>query len=70
MSDTVTLSPKYQVVIPKGVRQRAGLKPGQKLVVLMKGKHITLVPLRPFEEMRGILKGVDLGVVREKEDRL
>lgn len=70
MSETVTISSKYQIVIPRRTREQADLKPGQKLVVLLKGKHITLIPVRPFEELRGIIKGVDVGPIREKEDRL
>lgn len=66
---TVTLSPKFQVVIPKSVRQGIGLRPGQRLCVMRVGNRIELVPLRPIREMRGFAKGIDSEVEREP-DRL
>lgn len=70
MGDVITLSSKYQIVIPKAVRELVGWKPGDKLVPLVKGKHVTLVPLRPLEEMRGCIKGARIGEIRDREDRL
>lgn len=70
MGETITLSSKYQVVIPKAIRELTGWRPGEKLVPLVKGRQVTLVPLRPLEELRGCLKGVQLGEIREREDRL
>jgi AbrB family looped-hinge helix DNA binding protein len=69
MEDAVTLSPKFQVVIPRSVRQTMGLRAGQKLRVLPYGNHIVLVPVRPMEEAEGMLEGIDTTVERE-EDRL
>lgn len=66
---TVTISSKYQVVIPKKIRMHLGLKPGQKVQVLSYKGRVELVPERPMEEMRGFLKGIDTTVDRE-EDRL
>lgn len=66
---TVTLSPKFQVVIPKSVREGIGLRPGQRLCVMRVGNRIELVPLRPIREMRGFAKGIDSEVEREP-DRL
>lgn len=67
--ETVTLSPKFQVVIPKSVREGIGLRPGQRLCVMRVGNRIELVPLRPIREMRGFAKGIDSEVEREP-DRL
>ena len=68
--ETVTISPKYQVVIPKRVRQRMGLKPGQKLEVLDSGGHLELVPVRNIKELRGTARGIDTRVLRDKKDRV
>jgi len=62
---TVTISPKYQVVIPQKVREALGLKPGQKVEVLQLGDCIEIVPLRPMKRLRGSLKGIDTTVERE-----
>lgn len=64
---TVTISPKYQVVIPKEVREKLGLKPGQKLQAVLIGNMIQLVPYRSAKEMRGFLKGIDTTVEREPD---
>ncbi|HEV7514867.1 MAG TPA: AbrB/MazE/SpoVT family DNA-binding domain-containing protein [Thermoanaerobaculia bacterium] len=65
-----TLSPKYQIVIPKEVREELPLQSGQVLQILVKNGVITLVPDRPLSALRGFLKGMDTMGVREKEDRL
>ncbi len=65
----VTISPKYQVVIPKEIRQRLGLSPGQKVEAIMYDNRIELIPVRSVKEMRGYLKGIDTRVEREA-DRL
>ena len=70
MGDTITLSSKYQIVIPKAVRELVGWKPGDKLVPLVKGKQVTLVRLRPLEELYGFIKGAKIGEIREHEDEL
>ena len=67
--DTVTLSPKFQVVIPQSVRKEIGLRPGQKFCVMRLGNRIELVPLRPIKEMRGFARGISTDVEREP-DRL
>ncbi|HPC93684.1 MAG TPA: AbrB/MazE/SpoVT family DNA-binding domain-containing protein [Sedimentisphaerales bacterium] len=66
---TVTVSPKFQVVIPKSVRERLGIQPGQKLQVLQFSDRLEFVPLRRIKEMRGFLRGIKTDVRREK-DRL
>ncbi len=67
--ETVTVSPKFQVVIPKAIRGGMGLKPGQKLQVIAHDNRIELIPMRPIRQMRGFLKGIDTSVERET-DRL
>ncbi|RME28719.1 MAG: AbrB/MazE/SpoVT family DNA-binding domain-containing protein [Deltaproteobacteria bacterium] len=68
-SEVVTISPKYQVVIPKRTRRALGLKPGQKMRVFAFDNRIELVPVRPLKELRGFLAGIDTSVERE-EDRI
>ena len=65
----VTISPKYQVVIPKEIREAMGLTAGQKSKVLTFGDRIELIPLKPISALRGILKGLDTNVERDS-DRL
>jgi AbrB family looped-hinge helix DNA binding protein len=67
--NTVTVSPKYQVVIPQKVRQSLDIRPGQKMQVIEYGNHIVMIPVRPIEEARGSLPGIDTDPQREKEDR-
>lgn len=69
MAQTV-VSTKYQVVIPKEVRQSIDLRAGQKLQILVKNGVITLVPLRPLAEAKGLVKGLDPAGLREKTERL
>jgi AbrB family looped-hinge helix DNA binding protein len=67
--ETVTISPKFQVVIPKTIRERLGLTPGQKVQAVLYGDRIELIPLQPARHLRGFLKGIDTAVPRE-HDRL
>jgi len=67
--ETVTISPKFQVVIPKSIRERLKLRSGQKVQAILYDDRIELVPVRPVRAMRGFLKGIDTTVVRE-DDRL
>jgi len=66
---TVTVSPKFQVVIPKEIRQRLKLKPGQKLQIIQLGDRIEFLLLKDIKEARGFLKGINTEIERE-EDRL
>ncbi len=66
---TVTVSPKFQVVIPQAVRELFKLAVGEKLRVMPYGDRIELIPVRPMKSMRGFLRGMDATVVRE-DDRL
>ena len=66
---TVTISPKYQIVIPKAVREQLQLSPGQKVEAIAYENRSELIPVRPITEMRGMLSGMDTKVERET-DRL
>jgi AbrB family looped-hinge helix DNA binding protein len=66
---TVTVSPKFQVVIPKETREALRLRPGQKMRVIEYDGRIELIPDRDISELRGFLKGIDTRIERE-EDRV
>jgi AbrB family looped-hinge helix DNA binding protein len=66
---SVTVSPKYQVVIPKSVRESLKLQPGQKMQIVEYAGRIELIPEREIKELRGFLKGINTAFKRE-EDRL
>jgi len=66
---TVTVSPKYQVVIPKEIREEMDIQPGQKVQMMIYRGNIVLVPLRPIEKLRGFLQGIDTTIERDP-DRL
>ncbi len=65
--ETVTVSPKFQVVIPKAIRGGMSLKPGQKLQVIAHDNRIELIPVCTTREMRGFLKGIATDVEREAD---
>ena len=65
----VTISPKFQVVIPKDIRESLELRPGQKVQTILYDDRIELVPEQPASKMRGFLRGIDTDVPRE-DDRL
>jgi AbrB family looped-hinge helix DNA binding protein len=67
--ESVTISPKFQVVIPKRVRKSMRLKPGQRMQVVEFGSRIEFVPIGKMSRLRGIAKGIDTTLVRE-EDRV
>ena len=66
---TATLSPKFQVVIPKEVRDKLHLTPRQRLHILEKGGIITVVPEVPLKSLKGTLRGMPKADLREKKDR-
>ncbi len=66
--NSVTVSPKFQVVIPQKVRESLGVKAGQKLIVLAYDNRIVLVPELPIKAARGVLKGMDTSNYREEVD--
>ncbi len=63
--NAVTLSPKFQVVIPSAVRELLHLEAGQKMQVIAYDNRIELIPLQPTARLRGFLKGMDTSVERE-----
>jgi AbrB family looped-hinge helix DNA binding protein len=62
-----TISPKYQVVIPRELRESLQLKPGEKVEFLQYENRIEMIPVRDIKKMRGFLKGIDTTVEREKD---
>lgn len=68
--DTVKLLPKYQVMIPKSVREALKLRPGQEVAVMRYRGRIELVPMSPVSEMRGMLRGIESEVERERDREL
>ncbi|MBU4313825.1 MAG: AbrB/MazE/SpoVT family DNA-binding domain-containing protein [Actinobacteria bacterium] len=66
---TTTISPKYQIVIPRDVREKLHLKSGQKMTVVTKGGVIYLIPEKPLESFKGFLKGMNTTGIREDKDR-
>jgi AbrB family looped-hinge helix DNA binding protein len=63
----VTLSPKYQVVIPQAIREALGLRPGQKIQAIQYEDRIEFIPLKRARAVRGFLKGIDTRVPRERD---
>jgi AbrB family looped-hinge helix DNA binding protein len=63
----VTVSSKYQVVIPREIRTSLGIKPGTSFQVLRYDNRIELIPVKPLLEMRGFLRGIDTGIERDKD---
>lgn len=65
----VTLSSKYQIVIPQEIRKRFKLQKGQKMQVLAIGSRIEVIPDRDISEMKGMFPGLSVEGIREEEDR-
>jgi len=65
--DVVTVSPKFQVVIPLAIRERLGLEPGQKVQALAYDNRIEFIPVRSLKSMRGFLQGIDTTGRRERD---
>lgn len=63
--DTLTVSPKYQVVIPKRIRERLALTPGQKLQAIAYDDRIELIPVVSADQLRGFVRGIDTAIERE-----
>jgi AbrB family looped-hinge helix DNA binding protein len=68
--ESVTLSSKYQLVLPRRARERLHVRPGMKFTVISKGDVIFLVPERPARKYRGVAKGTRMRGLREEKDRL
>ena len=67
MNQTVTVSSKFQVVIPRKVREALGIRAGHKIQVVPYGDRIELIPLKPIRELRGALKGIDTTIECEPD---
>ncbi len=65
----MTISPKFQVVIPKAIRNLLKLKPGQRVQAVVYNNRIELIPVQPIGRMRGFLRGIDVTIERE-DDRV
>ena len=65
--ETVTVSPKFQVVIPKEIRESLQLIAGQKIQAILYDNRIELIPMRSLASMRGFLSGIDTTVMREDD---
>ena len=65
--DTVTVSPKFQVVIPRAIREALGLEPGQKVHALQYLNRIEFIPVRPMKAARGLFKDLDTTVPRDQD---
>ena len=68
MEALTTISSKYQIVIPREVREQFNLKPGQKIMFIPYRKSIRLVIVPPIEEALGMFKGINTANLREEED--
>jgi len=66
----VTISPKFQVVIPKSIREQLHLVPGQKVQALAYGDRIEFILVKSARELRGMLRGLDTSFERDREDRV
>lgn len=64
---SVTVSSKFQIVIPKDVREAMGIVSGQKIQMLTYRNRIELIPIKPMKRMKGFLKGIDTEVERDKD---
>ena len=68
-TDTVTVSPKYQVVIPARIREEFRIRAGDKMAVIVKHGILHYVPIRPFDQTKGMTPGLDTKGLRDKHDR-
>ena len=66
----MTISSKFQIAIPRAIREQLSLRAGQKLEAVCVGNHLELVPIKPMKEMRGFLKGMDAEIEREQDREL
>jgi AbrB family looped-hinge helix DNA binding protein len=63
----VTVSPKFQVVIPREIREALRLEPGQQVQVLQYQNRVEFIPVQPIRKMRGVLKGIDTTIARDRD---
>ena len=67
---TVTISSKYQMVIPRAIREQWGIAPGQKVRLVLFDNRLEVIPVRDIKEARGFLKGMSSQIEREEEERI
>jgi AbrB family looped-hinge helix DNA binding protein len=65
--NVVTVSPKFQVVIPRAVRESLGIRAGEKVCVMEWDGRIALIPIKPMKKMRGAFKGIDTTIERDAD---
>lgn len=65
--ETVTVSPKFQIVIPLSIRKALGIRPGEKIHIIQYENRIEFIPKKKLKTMRGFLKGMDTALLREKD---
>jgi AbrB family looped-hinge helix DNA binding protein len=65
--ETVMVTSKYEIAIPRALRKALGIKPGEKFQVIQYGNRIELIPLKSIKQMRGFLKGIDTTIEREPD---
>lgn len=65
--ETIRVSSKFQIVIPRRVRESLRIRPGQKIQVLLYDNRIEFILLKPIKQMRGFLKGIDTHVDRDRD---
>lgn len=65
--ETITLSPRFQVLIPRKIREALGLMPGQKIQAVQYEQRIELIVLEPMPQARGFLRGIDTAIKREPD---
>jgi len=68
--DTVTISSKYQIVIPRAIRERWGIEPGQKVRLVLYNNFLEVIPVMEIKESRGLLKDMSSHIERDEEDRV
>ncbi|HHY54630.1 MAG TPA: AbrB/MazE/SpoVT family DNA-binding domain-containing protein [Chloroflexi bacterium] len=68
--ETVSVSTKFQVVIPRATRKQLRIEPGQKMQVIGYDNRVVFIPVRPIEAARGSLRGIDTTIERDEEDRV
>ncbi len=68
--DIVTVSSKYQIVIPRAIREKWNIRPGQRVRLIVYGNRLEVVPVRNIKEGRGFLKGMSSDIEREEQDRV
>ena len=65
--NTVLVSPKFEVVIPPTIRRSLGIRPGQTVQVIQYDNRVELIPVRPMQQARGLLRGIDTTLPREPD---